>query len=234
MDGLLTLTGKNSMKKLMSFCCMVAIVGCDPVDDKDYLDITEKTQLGAYISLAVVTSTPEPDGGGGKLNVGDECPDCQGSGRLGDGTVEMKCDRCNGTGKVQKGDPDVAAVVNEFNETVMTNAEAIEAFASDTPKKCLCDPACPDCDGNCDPCNCLFCLPRKDPLPDPVPAPMEETVRRNGQLYRKEGNMLVPVEDIKDVRTKRIGEHTTSNSRPRRSVKDWGEIWYSPVAIGCS
>lgn len=229
-----TLTPKNWMMSLMICSCLAVTLGCDPVEDKEYLDLTEKTQLGAYISLAVVTSTPEPDGGGGKLEVGSECPDCLGRGMVGDGTIENKCSRCNGTGKIQKGDPDVAAVVDDFNETVMTNAEAIEAFAADTPKGCLCDPACPDCDGNCDPCNCLFCLPRKDPLPDPMPSPMEETVRRNGQLYRKEGNMLVPVEDIKDVRTKRIGDNTTSNSRPRRSVKDWGKIWYSPVAIGCS
>lgn len=232
--GLSTLTGKIWMTSLMSCCLLVAIVGCDPVDNKEYLDLTEKTQLGAYISLAVVTSTPEPDGGGGKLQVGDECPDCLGRGMVGDGTIENKCSRCNGTGKVQAGDPDVVAMSDDFGETWSTNAEVAEAISADSPKACLCDPACPDCDGTCDPCNCLFCLPRKDPLPDPMPAPMEETVRRNGQLYRKEGNMLVPVEDIKDVRTKRIGEDTTSNSRSVRPIQNWGKVWDPVVAVGCS
>ena len=224
------------MKRWMICLCILLVAGCDPVEDKDYLDITEKTQLGAYISLAVVTSDPEPDGGGGKLNVGDECPDCLGRGMVGDGTIENKCSRCNGTGKIQPGDPDVAAMTSDGGETWMTNAEAAEWY-NDSPKKvqkCLCDPACPDCDGTCDPCDCLFCIPRKDPLPDPMPSPMEETVRRNGQLYRKEGNMLVPVEDIKDVRTKPIGDDTTSNRRPFRPIQNWGKVWDPIVAVGCS
>ena len=120
--GLSTLTGKIWMTSLMSCCLLIAIVGCDPVDNKEYLDLTEKTQLGAYISLAVVTSTPEPDGGGGKLQVGDECPDCLGRGMVGDGTIENKCSRCNGTGKVQAGDPDVAAMSEDEGETWSTNA----------------------------------------------------------------------------------------------------------------
>ena len=234
--GLSTLTGMNSMKRWMICLCILLVAGCDPVEDKDYLDLTEKTQLGAYISLAVVTSDPEPDGGGGKLNVGDECPDCLGRGMVGDGTIENKCSRCNGTGKIQPGDPDVAAMSNDDGETWMTNSEVKDWYddTRESPKACLCDPACPDCDGTCDPCDCLFCVPRKDPLPDPMPSPMEETVRRNGQLYRKEGNMLVPVEDIKDVRTKPIGDDTTSNRRPFRPIQNWGKVWDPIVAVGCS
>ena len=234
---MLRLTPKNLTKSLMICCCMVAIAGCDPVDEKEYLDLTEKTQLGAYISLAVVTSEPAPDGGGGKLQVGDECPDCLGRGSVGDGTIENKCSRCNGTGKIQPGDPDVAAMSEDDGETWMTN-EDVGDWITDAvvkgPKACLCDPACPDCDGKCDPCDCLFCLPRKDPLPDPLPSPTEETVRRNGQLYRKEGNMLVPVEEVKDVRTKPIGDDTTSNRRPFRPVQNWGKVWDPIVAVGCS
>ena len=224
----------NSTKRLIACCFILLIAGCDPVEEKDYLDLTEKTQLGAYISLAVVTSTPAPDGGGGKLQVGDECPDCLGRGSVGDGTIENKCSRCNGTGKIQPGDPDVAAMSEDGGETWSTNAEVAESISADSPKSCLCDPACPNCDGTCDPCDCLFCLPRKDPLPDPLPSPTEETVRRNGQLYRKEGNMLVPVEEVKDVRTKTIGDDTTSNSRPFRPIQNWGKVWDPIVATGCS
>ena len=250
---MLRLTPKNSTKKWILCLCFLLIAGCDPVEEKDYLDLTEKTQLGAYISLAVVSSDPAPDGGGGKLQVGDECPDCLGRGSVGDGTIENKCSRCNGTGKIQPGDPDVAAMSEDEGETWMTNAEVASWYADtkESPKKCLCDPACPNCDGTCDPCDCLFCLPRKDPLGDPMPSPSEdpdpnprdplpgpskstETVERNGQLYRKEGNMLVPVEDIKDVRTKPIGDDTTSNRRPFRPIQNWGKVWDPIVAVGCS
>jgi hypothetical protein len=116
----------NWTMSLMICCCLAVTVGCNPVDNKEYLDLTEKTQLGAYISLAVVSSTPEPDGGGGKLNVGDECPDCLGRGMVGDGTIENKCNRCNGTGKVQPGDPDVASMSSDNGKTWMTNAEVTE------------------------------------------------------------------------------------------------------------
>ena len=124
MCGQLTLIGRNWTRKLIPCLCILLIAGCDPVEEKDYLDLTEKTQLGAYISLAVVTSTPEPDGGGGgKLQVGDTCPDCGGRGSVGDGTIESTCNRCKGTGKIQAGDPDVAAMSNDNGETCMTNAE---------------------------------------------------------------------------------------------------------------
>jgi hypothetical protein len=109
---MLRLTTKSWMTSLMICCYLAVIVGCSPFDEKDYLDLNEKTQLGAYISLAVVTSTPEPDGGGGKLEVGDSCPDCGGRGMVGDGTIESKCNRCNGTGKIQPNDPDVADVAS--------------------------------------------------------------------------------------------------------------------------
>ena len=93
--GLLTLTS-TTVRLTACLCFLLATGGCDPVEEKNYLDLTEKTQLGAYVSLAVVTSEPEPDGGGGKLKVGDECPDCLGRGMVGDGTIENKCSRCNG------------------------------------------------------------------------------------------------------------------------------------------
>lgn len=31
--------------------------------------------------------------------LGDKCPDCNGDGFVGDGTVRVECDTCNGTGK---------------------------------------------------------------------------------------------------------------------------------------
>ena len=126
--GLSTLIGRNWTRKLIPCLCILLIAGCDPVEEKDYLDLTEKTQLGAYVSLAVVTSDPEPDGGGGKLKVGDECPDCLGRGMVGDGTIENKCNRCNGTGKIQAGDPDVAAMSLDDGETWLTNAEVSEWY----------------------------------------------------------------------------------------------------------
>ena len=63
--GLSTLIGRNWTRKWIPCLCILLIAGCNPVEEKDYLDLTEKTQLGAYISLAVVTSDPEPDGAEG-------------------------------------------------------------------------------------------------------------------------------------------------------------------------
>jgi hypothetical protein len=35
---------KSWMMSLMISCLLAVIAGCDPVEDKDYLDLTEKTQ----------------------------------------------------------------------------------------------------------------------------------------------------------------------------------------------
>ena len=259
-------------------CCYLTVTaGCG--GETEYLDLTEKTQLGAYITLAVVSSTPEPDGGGGKLEVGDSCPDCGGRGMVGDGTIENKCNRCNGTGVIQKGDPDVAAMSEDDGGTWMTNKEVEEwrdetwmdelaqadlppqliadikgaikrwientadsikqdrsnpaeppAFAPTqedreggnvlpwspepdaTPeldsdgiprppampgqKSCLCGPECPYCNGDCDPCNCLFC---RLPAPGPGPLLSEQPliasyVFKDGTIFIKDGAELIPVE----------------------------------------
>ena len=47
----------------------------------------------------VLTSRDYLESKSDKEVVSDDCDDCDGSGTLGDGTVEVDCDTCNGTGK---------------------------------------------------------------------------------------------------------------------------------------
>jgi len=143
---------RPSMTTSLLATTLILLSGCTPVEQAPPISTEELCQLGAYISIAVVSADADGGGGGGGsgLKVGDVCPECRGVGEVGDGVVMMKCERCNGTGKVQPNDPDLAA---EFR----------------SQRYCLCLDKC-KCDGKCDPCNCIFCLPKK---PD-----ISETVRR--------------------------------------------------------
>lgn len=134
------------MTSLMSCCFLLS--GCEPSGPPpEALSTYELCELGAYIGIAVVSSDPDDDGGGGgDLKVGDVCPECRGAKEVGDGTIMMKCERCKGTGKVQPDDPELGGM---------------GAWTPDgSPKRCLCDHNC-DCSGSCDPCDCIFCLPKK-------------------------------------------------------------------------
>ncbi len=73
------------------------------------IDEPELYELAAWVSFETATHDPGGGGGGGgKLRVGDVCPDCAGTGRVGDGVIENPCERCHATGKIQPGDPDLA------------------------------------------------------------------------------------------------------------------------------
>ena len=64
-------------------------------------DPTISADLACEAARAVVqlraAHAPKPDG---KPKPGDKCPNCEGRGYVGDGTVKVKCQRCNGGGKV--------------------------------------------------------------------------------------------------------------------------------------
>ena len=87
------------MMSLMS-CCLLS--GCDTPSEaaSQAISTQELCELGAYISIAVVASG---DDGGGDYTPkpGDICRDCNGTGKLGDGTVVFDCETCKGTGKIQ-------------------------------------------------------------------------------------------------------------------------------------
>ena len=64
------------------------------------LSLHEECRLGAWLALHVAheappLKVPSPD----KPDQGDTCDECGGTGKLGDGTVFVKCGACNGTGK---------------------------------------------------------------------------------------------------------------------------------------
>jgi hypothetical protein len=60
----------------------------------------ELHRLAAYEAYLVATSkAPEPEKPSGPSKPG-VCPECDGSGKVGDGTVFVSCGRCGGTGKV--------------------------------------------------------------------------------------------------------------------------------------
>ena len=136
---------------ILMICCL-SLSGCTPVETAPPISTEELCQLGAYISIAVVSADADGGGGGGgsDLKVGDPCLECRGLGQVGDGVVMQKCERCRGTGKVQPDDPELGSV-SEFR----------------SQKHCLCLDKC-KCDGKCDPCNCIFCLPKKPDISETV------------------------------------------------------------------
>lgn len=77
----------------------VLLVGCIatlPSDPTISADIAVE-MARAKVQLQARPVAP-PDG---KPKPGDECPNCEGSGYVGDGRVQVKCQPCDGTGRVQ-------------------------------------------------------------------------------------------------------------------------------------
>ena len=76
----------------------VLLVGCVatlPSDPTISADLAVETAR-AVVQLRA-TPGPAPDD---KPKPGDKCPNCEGRGYVGDGTVKVKCQPCNGGGKV--------------------------------------------------------------------------------------------------------------------------------------
>jgi hypothetical protein len=73
------------------------------------LPVGELRRLAAYEAYLVATAVPptpcKPDG----PSRPGVCPECDGSGKVGDGTVFMECGRCGGTGKVSSSAPSFGA-----------------------------------------------------------------------------------------------------------------------------
>ena len=76
------------------------------------MTLQEKCRLGAWLALHVAKeapplAVPSPD----SPDQGDTCEECGGTGKLGDGTVFVKCGACNGTGRKPASAFDSAASV---------------------------------------------------------------------------------------------------------------------------
>ena len=84
------------MRFLVAFS--IVLVGCVmtlPADDAALTaDIATETARALVQSRAKPDPAPQP--------VGDKCENCNGTGKVGDGRVFVKCPVCDGTGKRKK------------------------------------------------------------------------------------------------------------------------------------
>ena len=77
---------------------LLAFAGCVmtlPSDPTISADLAVELARGVVQLRAAPDATPDD-----KPKPGDKCPNCDGRGYVGDGTVKVKCQPCNGTGKV--------------------------------------------------------------------------------------------------------------------------------------
>jgi hypothetical protein len=77
---------------------VVVMAGCvatlpdDPTVSADLAVETARAVMALRAEVAPPAPGPRP---------GDRCPNCDGRGYVGDGTVKVKCQPCDGTGKVR-------------------------------------------------------------------------------------------------------------------------------------
>jgi hypothetical protein len=65
-------------------------------------DPTISADLACEVARAVVQLRAAPDATpDDKPKPGDKCPNCDGRGYVGDGTVKVNCQPCEGTGRVK-------------------------------------------------------------------------------------------------------------------------------------
>jgi hypothetical protein len=76
--------------------CMAGCVATLPDDPTISADIAVETARAVMALRAEVAPPPAPG-----PKPGDKCPNCEGRGYVGDGTVKVKCQPCDGTGKVR-------------------------------------------------------------------------------------------------------------------------------------
>ena len=78
---------------------LIAVAGCVATLPDDP---TISADLACEVARAVVQLRAAPDATpDDKPKPGDKCPNCDGRGYVGDGTVKVKCQPCDGTGRVK-------------------------------------------------------------------------------------------------------------------------------------
>ncbi len=78
---------------------LIALAGCVATLPEDP---TISADLACEVARAVVQLRAAPDATpDDKPKPGDKCPNCDGRGYVGDGTVKVKCQPCDGTGRVK-------------------------------------------------------------------------------------------------------------------------------------
>jgi hypothetical protein len=78
---------------------LIAVAGCVATLPDDP---TISADLACEVARAVVQLRAAPDATpDDKPKPGDKCPNCDGRGYVGDGTVKVNCQPCDGTGRVK-------------------------------------------------------------------------------------------------------------------------------------
>lgn len=75
---------------------MVGCVATLPSDPTISADLAVELARGVVQLRAKPDLTPD-----GNPKPGDKCANCEGRGYVGDGTIKIKCQPCDGTGKVK-------------------------------------------------------------------------------------------------------------------------------------
>ena len=142
------------MKAFLVFCLILA----NSAAAATALPTAEKHRLASYLAYVVVGVEAEAPDGGSIYTVGANCNECQGSGKLGDGTVVFPCEwsdgsyYCNGGKIAQRSSGDAM------------NYEVDEALCETI---CNCDCGCKGkCGGTCGCDNCNCATPQRDELFD--------------------------------------------------------------------
>jgi RecJ-like exonuclease len=78
---------------LLALC--IVMVGCVMTLPADDSSLTAELAAETARALVQMRATPGP----APAPVGDKCENCNGTGKVGDGTVFVKCPECDGTGK---------------------------------------------------------------------------------------------------------------------------------------
>lgn len=92
------------MKRLVLLVLLIVGLGCEAIDAKP----TDEVDLNYYrgviaIAAASIDVVPDPNPGPGPKPPSDVCPHCDGLGYVGDGTLRVKCQPCDGTGRLKRG-----------------------------------------------------------------------------------------------------------------------------------
>lgn len=139
------------MRTILITILTMFLVGCAP---KASTQTNYKPMAASAITLAVLqkTPTPRPNPDSGK------CPDCNGTGKVGDGTVMVKCKSCNGTGKIGSMPPDAPGSLPVGDVDSVGVDSPLEEIASQDGFQEVCKAGCEN--GQCSTCNesCPECV----------------------------------------------------------------------------
>ncbi len=87
-------------------------------------------RLAAWLALAVSPAASAPPAPEPKPAPGGEiCPECNGRGKRGDGTIDFICENCGGTGRVQTAPPAAPAPAPAAKAAPLTNSVKVERYA---------------------------------------------------------------------------------------------------------